>query len=109
MGARKLLRNFPHIYEGGRKCSITGEHEALNDTGDYVEFWNVRKAKQRNLALLGKHERLSAISTIKRFAHEEEKDKQGQWKPINPALKIDYRYPSTSSIAAVPFKYGVLK
>lgn len=108
MGARKLLRNFPHIEEYGRKCSITGEHEALQVTGDYVTFWNARKAEQRNLALLGKHERLSAISTIKRFAHEEQQQ-NGVWQPINPDLQVDYRFPSTSSIAAVPFKYEVMK
>lgn len=108
MGARKLLRNFPHIEEYGRKCSITGEHEALQVTGDYVAFWNARKAEQRNLALLGKHERLSAISTIKRFAHEEQQQ-NGVWQPINPDLQVDYRFPSTSSIAAVPFKYEVMK
>ncbi len=101
MGARKLLRNFPHIDEAGRKCSITGEHEALHVTGDYVTFWNARKAEQRNLALLGKHERLSAISTIKRFAHETNAG--------NGALKFPNRFPSTSSIAAATFKYDVLQ
>jgi len=75
---------------------------------NYVEFWTVRKAEQRNLALLGKHERLSAISTIKRFAHEEAYIKD-TWEPINPALRIDHRFPSTSSIAAAPFKYAVLE
>lgn len=101
MGARKLLRNFPQINEPGRKCSITGEHEALHTKGDYVKFWQVQRADQRNLALLGASERLSAISTIKRFAHEEEAG--------NEHLQIKQRFPSTSSIAAAPFKYGVLK
>jgi len=101
MGARKLLRNFPQIDEGGRKCSITGEHEALHVTGDYVTFWNARKAEQRNLALLGKHERLSAISTIKRFAHEK--------KVGNHALQFPNRFPSTSSIASASFRYDVLQ
>lgn len=110
LGARKLIRNFPQINEGGRKCSITGEHEALHGNGNYVEFWENQKADKadrRNLALLSKHERLSAISTIKRFAHEEE-NKDGKWIPINEHLEIDKRFPSTSSIAAVPFKYDVL-
>ena len=110
LGARKLLRNFSQIHEYGRKCSITGEHEALRtDEKNYVEFWTDRKAEQRNLALLGKHERLSAISTIKRFAHEEGEVAPQQWEAINPPLKIDYRFPSTSSIAAAPFKYDVLR
>lgn len=101
MGSRKLLRNFPYIEEKGRKCSITGEHEVLHSTGDYVAFWNARKAEQRNLALLGKHERLSAISTIKRFAHEK--------KAKNSALQFPNRFPSTSSIASASFRYDVLQ
>jgi len=101
MGARKLLRNFPQIDEGGRKCSITGEHEALHVAGDYVGFWNARKAEQRNLALLGKHERLSAISTVKRFAHEK--------KAGNSELQFPNRFPSTSSIASASFRYDVLQ
>lgn len=101
MGARKLLRNFPQIHEDGRKCSITGEHEALHDGQNVVKFWEGRQQEQRNLALLGKHERLSAIRTIKRFAHER--------GAKNEALQITDRYPSTSSIAVIPFKYAVLK
>ncbi len=109
MGARKLLRNFPPIQERGRKCSITGEHEALQDERGYVTFWEDQRANQKNLALLGKHKRLSAISTIKWFAHEEVPLGGDQWRPINPALAIQYRFPSTSSIAAVPFKCDVLE
>lgn len=108
MGARKLLRSFPPIDEPGRKCSITGEHEALHTKRNYVEFWQNQRAEQHNLALLGANERLSAISTIKRFAHAEDQ-KNGSWHPINPGLRIDHRFPSTSSIAPAPFKYAVLK
>src|SRR5690606_9911367 len=113
MGARKLFRNFPQVHEEGRKCSITGEHESLRGTSDYVTFWNGYRADQRNLSLLGRHERLSAISTIKRFAHEEKecKDDKGHdtWCPINPPLRIEHRFPSTGSVAAAPFKYHVLR
>lgn len=102
LGSRKLLRNFPHIAERGRKCSITGEHEALRGAdGNYVQFWKARKREQRNLALLGEHERLSAISTIKRFAHEE--------AAKNPDLKFPNRLPSTSSMAVAPYRYDVLR
>lgn len=100
MGSRKLLRNFYHIEEYGRKDSITGEHEALHSDGDYVKFWETRQAEERNLALLGKHERLSAISTIKRFAHEKAAG--------NKALEFPNRFPSTSSIATASFRYDVL-
>jgi CRISPR-associated protein Cmr2 len=105
MGSRKLLREFMQIDEQSIKDSITGEHGVLHDGKDAVAYWRKRKAEQRNKALLGDSERLSAISTIKRFAHEQDKDNQ----PINPPLVIEKRYPSTSSIAVAPFKYDVLK
>jgi CRISPR-associated protein Cmr2 len=98
MGSRKLFRDFPQINEQGRKCSITGEHEALHTNGNAQKFWNHIRERQRNLSLVGKHERLSAISTIKRLAHE-----------ANTALKNKHRYPSTSSIAVSSFKYDVLR
>lgn len=100
MGARKLMRPFPHINEVGRKDSITGEHAVLHDGVDDVQFWQARRDEQRNRALLGTSERLSAISTIKRFAHEVTSE--------DNALNIS-RLPSTSSIAAVSFKYDVLQ
>ncbi len=100
LGARKLLRNFGQSAERGRKCSITGEHEALHGGGDVVQFWSVRRDEQRNLALLGEHERLSAIATIKRFAHEPSRNKP---------LHFPQRFPSTSSIAAATFRYGLLQ
>lgn len=105
MGARKLMRNFRQSHERGIKCSITGEHEILHDgrrMAEWSEFWKDIRANQRNRALLGEHERLSAISMIKRFAHEREAG--------NPlALQFGKRrFPSTSSIASAPFKYDVL-
>src|SRR5690606_1469499 len=90
MGARKLLRDFPQIDEKGRKCSITGEHEALLGRDSSGK----RRNGDFNLRLLGQHERLSAISAIKRFAHMTD---------ISP-LQVTDRYPSTSSIAAATFK-----
>lgn len=100
LGARKLLRNFGPSAERGRKCSITGEHEALHTGGDVVQFWEGLRKDQNNLALLGQHERLSAIATIKRMAHE---------PPKNKPLHFPKRFPSTSSIAAASFRYDVLK
>ncbi|MBZ0275575.1 MAG: type III-B CRISPR-associated protein Cas10/Cmr2 [Anaerolineae bacterium] len=97
LGARKMLRNFPQIRERDRKCSITGEHGVLGDE----QFWKTVRGRQRNLAILSEHERLSAISTIKRFAHERRAD--------NTHLQFAKRFPSTSSIAAAPFKYDVLR
>lgn len=100
LARRKMFRDFEPIDEHGRKCSITGEHEILHDAQwDGRTLWEAVRDNQRNLSLVGEHERLSAISTIKRFAHE---------KNINPELVIHHRFPSTSSIAAATFKHGVI-
>lgn len=107
LASRKMFRNFGQIAEYGRKCSITGEHEALYDGKSYVDFWKDVRIKQKNLSLFGLSERLSAIATIKRLAHERKRDKDRT--PIYESLKIDYRFPSTSSIASIPFKFDVLK
>jgi len=111
LGCRKLLRAFPQIHEHGRKCSITGEHEVLHGPRDSdpsgAILWSTIRESQANVALFGRSERLSAISTIKRLAHEERRS-GGVWTPINPGLEISRRFPSTSSIAASPFKYDVL-
>ncbi len=107
IGARKMIRDFSQIDEVGRKDSITGEHAVLQDDParkNEVQFWKDRKAEQRNRALLSSSERLGAISAIKRFAHEE----RPRGTHINPDLKIEHRYPSTSSIATASFKYDVL-
>lgn len=108
LGARKLMRDFAPIEEQGLKDSITGEQGVLHgsdatDIGDIEKaakkFWAQRKEDENNRALLSSSERLGAISTVKRFAHEAVK---------NDTLQIQYRYPSTSSIAVAPFKYDVL-
>ena len=105
MGSRKLTREFSPTREMGVKDSITGQRGVLRRTKEATrqkafDFWRERKREQRNRALLSHSERLSAISTIKRFAHE---------PADNHALQIEHRYPSTSSIAVAPFKYDVLK
>lgn len=104
MGARKLTRDFAQINEIGTKDSITGEHAVLvgnpSRTGE-KEFWTRIREKQSNRALISSSERLGAISTTKRLAHEEAAG--------NTDLEIKYRYPSTSSIATAGFKYDVLE
>lgn len=99
---RKLMRDFSPIEEFGHKCSLTGEHEALSPTTnarlDVVQaYWNDLRIKQKNLSLLSAGERLCAISAVKRFAHESNKD-----------LKIE-RFPSTSSIASAPFRAAIVE
>lgn len=105
MGARKMVRNFPPFAEPGRKCSVTGEYEALRDEDSggyraYDKFWRSLRIQQRNLSLLSQHERLSAIATIKRFAHER--------AAAISDLQLNERFPSTSSIAAASFRFDVL-
>lgn len=97
LAARKMIRNFGQIEEYGLKCSITGEHEALYNGVSYRQFWEKVKNHQPNLSLFGQHERLSAIATIKRIAHD-----------CYAPLKLENRFPSTSSIASIPFKFDVL-
>ncbi|RMF80527.1 MAG: type III-B CRISPR-associated protein Cas10/Cmr2 [Chloroflexi bacterium] len=105
MSARKMVRNFDGSAENGFKCTITGEHEALhNGDGSYAnvrDFWANIKEAQRNKSLISTSDRLSALSVVKRMAHEPEKN-LGE-------LKIEARFPSTSSIAAAPFRYAVLQ
>ncbi len=101
MGARKLMRTFGQVAERGRKCSMTGEHEILLDGPGANKHWKQLREDRPNRALFGEHERLSAIGVIKRLAHEEGAG--------NPALQSKRRYPSTSSIATVPFKWDVLR
>jgi CRISPR-associated protein Cmr2 len=104
LAARKLFRNFSLPPEPGFKCSVTGEHEALHSqssgkaTNEQVrEYWDRLRGELPNKAILSEGERLCALSAIKRFAHEADQD-----------LKIE-RFPSTSSIAAAPFRKQVLE
>lgn len=104
LAARKLIRDFQAVEEPGEKCSITGEHEALHhkESGkasrkEVNAYWDAVRAKQRNLTLLSKGERLCALSVIKRFAHEAISE-----------LSPEGRFPSTSSIACSPFRAAIL-
>lgn len=105
LAARKLTRDFAAADEPGHKCSLTGEHEALHakasgsaGVDDVRQFWDMVRQKQRNLAILGKGERLCALSLIKRFAHE-----------AVPQLMPNGRFSSTSSIASAPFRASLLR
>lgn len=106
LAEKKLVRAMPQHPDGepGYKCSVTGEHEALHDQAsgeiylsDLRAYWdNVRKC-QRNLALLGEGERLSAFSIVKRFGHE-----------ANSDLNIE-RFPSSSSIASAEIRRRLIQ
>lgn len=103
LAARKFLRDFQQQDEPGHKCSVTGEHEALHakPSGearleDVRAFWQIIQRRQRNLAIVSEGERLCALSLIKRMAHE-----------ADIGLKLE-RFPSTSSIASVPFRSEII-
>lgn len=107
MATRKMLRNFTQAGEQNRKCSITGEHEALHgQNSPAVDFWEGLRGnlieRKLNLAWFSEHERLSAISAVKRVVHEVAA------KANVETLSLEKRFPSTSSIAAVPFRNEVL-
>ncbi|MEZ4618472.1 MAG: type III-B CRISPR-associated protein Cas10/Cmr2 [Caldilineaceae bacterium] len=105
MDARKRIRDFPKWPEPGEKCTLSGVHEALGpDTFDRQrirDFW--QKIAESNSVMpseLRSGERLSAISTIKRFAA----------KDIVGVTELGYRrFPSTSSIAAASFRQSLLE
>lgn len=105
LAARKLLRRFEPASESGHKCSITGAHEALWTVSPYLKdvraFWEGVRSHQENLALIKEGERLCALSTIKRIAHEEGAN--------NIPLQVEARFPSTSSIACASFRADVVQ
>lgn len=111
IAARKLLRNFSPVAEYGHKCSLTGEQEALHG-GQWLasdirdKFWESIRVKQRNPALLRRGERLSALSVIKRMAHDANPELQPRSTQDDESIT---RFPSTSSVSAVLFRAAVVK
>jgi CRISPR-associated protein Cmr2 len=105
LAARKLLRDFKQQDEPGYKCTVTGEHEALHnapegtrETSEHIKkFWDEVRAKVPNKALISSSEQMGAPATIRRFAHEQ-----------NATLQVE-RFPSTSSIASLPFRKKALE
>lgn len=104
MNSRKALRHIYMLGEPGEKCTLTGEHEALHNaesgkatSRDVRDFWNEVRRRYPNKAEFNNGERLCAISTVKRLAHE-----------ALPAFQQD-RFPSTSSIACAPFRVALVR
>jgi CRISPR-associated protein Cmr2 len=103
--ARKSLRNFDPTEETGDKCTQCGQRAALrSDSLDSRDFWkqvaeNLRNQKRYDIKPDGR-ERLCAVCTVKRFVQREVLEKEF-------GLRGDF--PSTTEIAAVPFKKRVLK
>lgn len=71
LAARKQARHFPHVFEPGQKCTLTGAQSALP-----INWQQLKKAIRdpRDIQLRS-NERLGAIAAIKRFI---------QFEPQNP-------------------------
>jgi CRISPR-associated protein Cmr2 len=98
--ARKNLRNFGQAEETGDKCTQCGQRAALRSNNlDSRDFWTqvaekLRNQKRYEIKPEGK-ERLCAVCTVKRFVQRE--------------FGLRGGFPSTSEIAAAPFKKRVLE
>lgn len=107
--ARKSLRNFIPTEEKGEKCTVCGQRSALHgkdgSRGGVRAFWSQvasnLKAKKRYAELKPKgRERLCAICTIKRFAHQE---------VLGEEIGLKAKFPSTSEVTIASFKAAILK
>jgi CRISPR-associated protein Cmr2 len=103
--ARKTLRNFTQTEEIGDKCTQCGQRAALrSNTQDSKAFWeqvakNLRGQNRYDIKPDGK-ERLCAVCTVKRFVQRE---------VLKREFGLRGGFPSTSEIAAAPFKKRVLE
>lgn len=105
--ARKRLRNFEPLNEGGEKSMISGEREVLHGEGTsrraIREFWqNLFAPNSFSVKDIDKEglERLDAVDTIKRFAlHSNALAPRTQ--DAEELIRMDF--PSTSSVATASF------
>jgi CRISPR-associated protein Cmr2 len=103
--ARKNLRNFKQAEETGDKCTQCGQRTALRSGNrDSREFWaqvaeRLQSQKRYDIKPDGK-ERLCAVCTVKRFVQRE---------VLEGEFGLRGGFPSTSEIAAAPFKKRVLE
>ncbi len=103
LSARKLTREFAPIQEPANKCTLCGHREALRGKeGRWLRgrvFWRAIGDRPQVTGAQVRpegRERLCAVCTVKRFL-QDATDVLGQ-----------ERFPSTSSIAAAPFKADLL-
>lgn len=108
--SRKNLRNFNQFTISAQtlKCTLCGEREALHKEGEttnreLIKFWKeISQSKNSNYKIeLDGREKLCAVCFTKRMFGEHFYKKHIKEESIN--------YPSTSTIAALPFKEKVIK
>lgn len=110
--SRKNLRNFKQLISKDAlvKCSMCGEREVLRTnnigtTKELTEFWKgVGEKNPEKIDIKGK-DKLCAICFVKRMAGEYYFKKE----IFNETDKDKINYPSTSTIAALPFKIKVIQ
>ena len=86
VAALKKTRTFAQRAEAGVKDSLGGNRAALAPAGqDPRAFWRAVRRHPQGARLVGEHERLDAVSAVKRFA------------------RFAATYPSVPTIAARPF------
>ncbi len=89
VAALKKTRTFGQLEQAGPKDVLSGNRAALAPAGqDPRTFWRAVRRHPQGARLVGEHERLDAISAVKRFA------RLGDGKDA---------YPSVPTIAARPF------
>lgn len=98
LGSIKNTRTFQQLPEQGRKCSLTGEHNALfyRKTENSQKPWHIAKhalhipvSDKLPVKLLKSGEALGAVAFIKRFAEK-------YFKNTN---EFDDNFPSTAEVA----------
>lgn len=88
LAATKRLRPFDQVEEPGLKDSLGGSRAALRTRSlDAREYWKRVRRQQRGFGVVGEHERLDAVGSVKRFAR----------------LARGETFPSLPTIAARPF------
>ncbi|MDW8059333.1 MAG: type III-B CRISPR-associated protein Cas10/Cmr2 [Thermomicrobium sp.] len=86
VAALKKTRTFDQQVEAGPKDALSGTRAALARAGeDPRSFWRTVRRRPEGARLVGEHERLDAVSAVKRF------------------FDFDVSFPSLPTIAARPF------
>jgi len=100
LDGRKRLRDFPGVEEPGWKCALCGVRRAVvPEQSDERDFWRQLRGHMKGRVRRG--EMLCAVCLTKRLCLEAYFTKQ---------FGVDYHvFPSTATVATVPFKRDVLK
>lgn len=89
MAQRKLLRQFPQIEEGGKKCTLTGAQSALPLDWDKLK----KRLSDKKDILFRPHEYLGTTALVKRLVQFTDADLGMEDRNFRP--------PSTSDIAGI--------